>query len=283
LGDGKNVCIPVTTLAADQKYTCGLLSTGKVSCWGDTSAGFDPVAAGVRGDKFTSLSAGFYEVCGLRDSGQIVCWGAVPSIHNGSFIALSTGGNHTCGIKADQTLECWSLDSDTAIEAEPSGKYKGIASMNHYACALISGGSQDGKLKCWGDSTNYDGRPAPTNQVFTRVVGGADHACGIKPDKTISCFGLLYYPDYPMATTFKTLGSGGTTHYCGVLSDDTIFCWGSDGGVGGPAASEPAGSFKTVALGSNHTCGVTAAGRVVCAGDNTYGQSANQAGPFQAW
>lgn len=283
LGDGKNVCIPVTTITAGDKFTCGLLSTGKVSCWGDTSGGIAPAGAGVSNFVFSSLSARYNQVCGLRDSGQIVCWGASPSTHSGPYIALATGDYHTCAIKADQTLDCWSSDSDTVIEAEPTGKYKGIASMNHFACALVAGGTQDSKLKCWGDSSNFGGRPPPTDQVFTRVVAGANHGCAIKPDKTIACFGLLYYPDYPATTPFKTLGNGGGTHYCGVLSDDTIFCWGSDGGLGGPAASEPAGTFKTLALGSNHTCGVTLAGRVVCAGDNTYGQSANQPGPFQAW
>lgn len=283
LGDGTNVCIPVSTIAAGNKFTCGLLSSGKVSCWGDTSDGIAPGPAGVGDYVFTSLSAQYNVVCGLRDTGQIVCWGASPSTHNGPYIALSTGEYHVCAIKANQTLECWSSDDDTVIETEPSGKYKGIASMNHYSCALISGGADDGKLQCWGDSPNYDFRAPPTNTVFTRIIGGANHGCAIKPDKTIVCYGLLYYPEFPASTAFKALGNGGATHYCGILSDDTIFCWGSDGGVGGPAASEPAGSFTSVVLGSNHTCGVTSANRVVCAGDNAYGQSANQPGPFLSW
>ncbi len=280
LGDGANVCIPVSTIAAGTKFTCALLSDGKVSCWGDTSGGIAPATAGVADYVFTSLSANYDYVCGLRDTGQVVCWGGMKNTHNGPYIALSAGSEHVCAIKANQSLECWSRDSDTVTETEPTGKYKGIAAMHHYSCALIAGGADDGKLKCWGDSGNYGGRPPPTNTVFTSVIGGANHGCALKPDKNIVCFGLLYYPEFPASTAFKALGAGGSTHYCGILSDDTIFCWGSDEGIGGAAAAEPAGSFTSVALGGSHTCGVTSARRVVCAGNNTYGQSANQPGPF---
>jgi alpha-tubulin suppressor-like RCC1 family protein len=280
LGDGLNVCIPVATIAADTKFTCGLLSTGKVSCWGDTTD-IDPVAAGVSSFVFTSISSNWDKVCGIRDNGQIVCWGSVPSTHAGPYIALAMGSNHTCAIKANQSLECWSYDGDTVTEAEPSGKYKGIAAMDHYSCAIISGGTSDGKLKCWGDSLNYSSIPT---DVFKRVIGGANHACGIKTDGTIKCWGLLYYPQFPASTQFKTLGYGGSTHYCGILTDNSIFCWGLDGGVGGPNASIPAGSFKAVAVGTHHTCGVTTGGQVVCAGsEDTYGQGANQPGPFQGY
>jgi hypothetical protein len=283
LGDGLNVCIPVSTIAADQQFTCGILSTGKVSCWGDTSEGIDPVGAGVSNFVFTSISASWNKrVCGIRDNGQIACWGSLPSTHTGPYIALAMGGNHACGIKANQSLDCWSTDGDTVIEAEPSGKYKGIASMDHYACAIISGGASDGKLKCWGDSFNYSA--SPPSDSFKRVIGGANHACGIKTDDNITCWGLLYYPQFPAATKFKTLGYGGVAHYCGILTDNSIFCWGSDGGLGGPNASIPAGSFKALALGDHHTCGVTTGGQVVCAGsEDTYGQGANQPGPFQGY
>src|SRR6478752_6482220 len=267
LGDGTNVCIPVSTIAADEQFTCAILSTGKISCWGDITERLEPVAAGVSNYVFTSITASYRkQMCGIRDNGQIVCWGTAPSTHAGPYIALAASDNHVCAIKSNQSLECWSNDNDTAIEAEPSGKYKGIASMDHYSCAIISGGSSDGKLKCWGDSGNYSFRPAPTSDTFTRVIGGANHGCGIKTGGLITCWGLLSYPEFPPSTKFKTLGYGGSTHYCGILTDDTIFCWGSDGGEGGPAASEPAGSFKALALGVHHTCGVTTAGRVVCAG-----------------
>jgi hypothetical protein len=283
IGDGVNVCIPVTTIAAADKFTCGLLETGKVSCWGDTSGGIEPASAGVSNHTFTSISARFDHVCGLSDTGQVVCWGASPSTHAGPYIAVATGDYHTCAIRANRTLQCWSSDGDSVIEAAPSGTYKGIVSMNHYSCAIIAGGADDGKLRCWGDSSNYSFRAPPTDEVFTSVISGANHGCGIKPDQTIMCWGLLYYPDFPASTVFKELGNGGSTHYCGILSDDTIFCWGSDEGIGGDAASEPAGTFKSLALGGSHTCGITGGGRVVCAGNNTYGQSANQPGPFQAW
>lgn len=284
LGDGVNVCIPVSTVAAGDKFTCALLDTGRVSCWGSTTDGIEPGAAGVGNFVFKSLSAQYNQVCGIRDTGQVVCWGASPSTHMGPYIAVATGNAHTCAIKSNQSLDCWSSDQDSVIETEPTGKYKGIASMNHYSCAIISGGAQDGRLKCWGDSPDYDFRPAPTTETFTRVFGGVSHACGLKGDKTITCWGLLYYPNFPATTTFKTLGSGGSTHYCGILtSDDTVFCWGSDGGVGGPPPSEPAGEFKAIGLGSSHTCGITTAGRAVCAGNDSWGQAQNQPGPFQGW
>jgi hypothetical protein len=56
-----------------------------------------------------------------------------------------------------------------------------------------------------------------------------------------------------------------------------------DGGFArsGRSLRRNAGSFKALALGGSHTCGITTAGRAVCTGDDTWGQAQNQPGPFQ--
>ena len=47
-------------------------------------------------------------------------------------------------------------------------------------------------------------------------------------------------------------------------------------------ADPPRGTFKAVAAGARHSCGVRINGTITCWGDNTYGQTEAPAGKFTA-
>lgn len=63
--------------------------------------------------------------------------------------------------------------------------------------------------------------------------------------------------------------SAGTGHACGLRTDGNIMCWGAatdNHGVFGGQASPPAGTFQSVSAGFVSSCGVQIDGSVVCWG-----------------
>ncbi len=64
--------------------------------------------------------------------------------------------------------------------------------------------------------------------------------------------------------------SVGWIHACGVRPDGSVVCWGYDGhGEASPAA----GTFASVSAGTHHTCGVRRDGWISCWGYGGHGQS----------
>ena len=72
--------------------------------------------------------------------------------------------------------------------------------------------------------------------------------------------------------------TAGGSHTCGVRNDGRILCWGNDD-YG--QATPLAGTFQQVSAGESHTCGIKTDGRVVCWGSNSRGKSTPPAGIFQ--
>ena len=113
-------------------------------------------------------------------------------------------------------------------------------------------------------------QPGPTTTLwpvpqgsFQSVSAGTNHACGVRVDQTIACWGSNENGQAePPAGEFQSV-SAGATHTCGVLSDSTVACWGSTGR--GSAASPP-GEFKHVSAGERHSCGLRPDGTIACWG-----------------
>lgn len=90
------------------------------------------------------------------------------------------------------------------------------------------------------------------NVAWSSVSSGNIHACGIKVDKTVWCWGnnqlqqlgagptgsAIRTATMPVAVagggTYEKLSSGGV-HTCGIRSDKSLWCWGSNtyGQLGG--------------------------------------------------
>ena len=108
-----------------------------------------------------------------------------------------------------------------------------------------------------------------TNPTFKTVTAGYTHACGVKADDTVTCWGYNRSgrSDAPEGE-FTTVSAGGD-HSCGVKVDSTVACWGFNGSG---QADAPVGEFTTVSAGWRHSCGVKVDGKVACWGNNDYGQ-----------
>jgi hypothetical protein len=71
--------------------------------------------------------------------------------------------------------------------------------------------------------------------------------------------------------TFRQVSVGGN-HACGLKSNGTIACWG-DNSSG--QLNAPSGAFNQISTEGFHTCGLKSDGTLICWGDNTLGQLTN--------
>ena len=113
-------------------------------------------------------------------------------------------------------------------------------------------------------------QPIIDPDTFVSVSAGMAHACGVRGDDTLVCWGHDHFGQAtPPAGTYAAV-SAGARHTCGVRSDGTLACWG-DNSYG--QATPPQGRFAAVNAGSLHTCAVETNGSIGCWGDNAYGQA----------
>jgi RHS repeat-associated protein len=252
---------PAVQVASGFFYTCAVLSSGQVTCWGSDGNGVlgngaptasvltppSPIVLPSPGTA-SSISVGLWHVCALQTDGQISCWGnddsgqvgngaatgdvvapsnpvALPS--PGSAVAVTVGARHTCALLTGGQVTCWGLGGTGAL----------------------GNGSTTG---------NVDAPPAP-------VV-------------------------LPSGTTGTAI-SAGYDHTCALLNTGQVTCWGSDNGgalgngAGGLANVPPApvtlpGGATAVAIGAgdDFSCALLNSGQVACWGSNYLGNLGNGTG-----
>ena len=104
----------------------------------------------------------------------------------------------------------------------------------------------------------------PATARFTAVDSGAAHACGLRSDGTVTCWGSNDDGQSEAPAGQFTALSAGTTHSCGLRSDGTITCW---GGNENDQSEAPAGQFTAVSAGGDLSCGLRSADTAVCWGE----------------
>ena len=135
----------------------------------------------------------------------------------------------------------------------------------------------DGSIECWGDVSPFEEVTVPDGS-FSQVSGGGHHACGLRDDGSIECWGSNEFGqlDAPEGS-FSQVAAGGFES-CGLRDDGSIECWGQVGWVPSDVFS-----FSQVSGGGGHTCGLLQgelAGLVFCWGSNQFGQVAVPDGSF---
>jgi alpha-tubulin suppressor-like RCC1 family protein len=245
---------------------------------------------------------------------------------------IATGLNHSCAVSGS-TLKCWGSNISgqlglgtnagpniSTLTAVPSliSDASSVAAANNTTCAVVTGGAVEcfgandaGQVGKAGGSGAYEPAPVPVPGLsgIVQVGVGDEHACALRNDGTVWCWGDETHGKLgngiAFGTTFqpvKVLGIGsiaqiavGANHSCALRTDGIVFCWGSNllgqlgNGRGGPTADPsqqlaavptPVVAFgggvvtiaRSISAGTTDSCITDPYGFVYCWGDNTYGE-----------
>lgn len=123
------------------------------------------------------------------------------------------------------------------------------------------------------------------NLEFVQLSVGREHACVIKTDRTLWCWGANFTGQLGDGTKEDRLTavqeargdsdwfyvSAGDAETCALKKDETVWCWGSPNTV--PTRLSSGGSERSfVAVGGGHACTVKNDGTLWCWGSNFFGE-----------
>ncbi|OQB17944.1 MAG: Regulator of chromosome condensation (RCC1) repeat protein [Parcubacteria group bacterium ADurb.Bin192] len=273
----------VSEISMGPEHACALKSDGTVWCWGNneygqvagngTFGGVDlpPTQVTTLGSNVSQVTVGAFHSCALKSDGTVWCWG-----HN----YFGEVGDSTLNEQGESCLYGYKICRLTPVQiASLSGQVLQIAGGTYNTCALKSNGT----VWCWGindqgqlgDGTNtgqacgynktHVCKPSPvqvnlTDQAIfvanspSSTASGTGwselgHACAIKQDGTLWCWGANYYGQLGDGTTTVrstpvpvttlgnqvaslSLGGGNDTygggHSCAIKLDGSLWCWGSN-------------------------------------------------------
>lgn len=265
LGDGtfSNRNLPVdvdglgsgtSLITAGGSHSCALTAGNALKCWGANGYGQlgdatrttsnrprDVIGAGA---PVAEVSAGTYHTCARGSGNSIRCWGN------------AYGGRTAVGNTEHSDLAAWSQPQPISGLSTP---LRELALFDRSSCAI----TVEGAAMCWGE--NYYGQIGDGAQFS----GGS----GIDHSAPRDVHGL--------SAGVKDI-SVGLEHACAVKTDGTLWCWGrnnyfqlADGtNINRIRPVQAAGISDAAAVdsGEEHSCALSTAGAVFCWGRNTYGQ-----------
>lgn len=225
----------VTGLAVGERHACAMNRAGGTYCWGSNKhgqIGIGPAAGDkiVRPttvslpDKVVQLVASRMDTCALLDGGDVYCWGRNWSGQSG----------------ASPSGIAWS-----PRRVEIAQRSRRLSAGRFTLCAVLS----DGHITCWGDFGTQlgpefgDGITAtvPGIDDATAVAVGYTHACAIRRDATLWCWGTgdngelgdgrrvsSWTPVLVPLPSPVIRVVAGNLETCARLADRRWFCWGAN-------------------------------------------------------
>lgn len=191
----------LSVAAVDLAYHggCVLLSDGQIAC----DAGEDGTPVFPNGADYTQISVARSAACGLSRAGELVM-----AYEDGTFEEGLPAGPFTevaCGagflVATDEAEAATAWIDLPYMPAPPDTAHTHVDAGYWDACSI----TPEGEVQCWGQSET-DPDPSlqpwadvwPTNwqkpegSDFVQVeVGHAGHACGLRSDGSITCWGSL--------------------------------------------------------------------------------------------
>lgn len=310
-------------VAAGDAFTCAVNAAGAAQCWGYNDAGqlggsgTNPynvpvqvvgLASGVR-----AVDVGFFHSCAVLTSGVVRCWGGNASRQRGDsdttargtpadvaglppMSQVSVSDSTSCALAVAGSVWCWGSVVQAALIAQVNGlaaTNTAIAVGQSFGCAVDTGGG----MRCWGSNDfgqlgNGTTASSATAVAVTGLQGGMTgvaaglwHACGLRNDGIVLCWGQ---------DVVGQLGDGNTVNRtvpavvpgltdvvaitakaastCALKSSGAVWCWGNQFGSRPAPVPELQSGVGRVASNGFLTCVIVAGGGVACQGDNDAGQ-----------
>jgi alpha-tubulin suppressor-like RCC1 family protein len=193
---------------------------------------------------------------------------------------LSTGA-HASGIYPFQLVEpfagewdsCWLTSVGTAWCSSDDSYISGAPTDDTFETLSVGdqhacGLRSDGSIACWGYDGSGQATP-PEGTGFTQVSAGSAHTCAIDGTSQVQCWGSDYRgQSSPPETGELVMVSAGEGHTCALGADGVATCWGYDNY--GQAQAPDDEIFTEVSAGDDHSCGLTEAGLSRCWGSDDY-------------
>ena len=85
----------------------------------------------------------------------------------------------------------------------------------------------DNTITCWGWNITWTGRRACEGELQSRHRRRIEHACGLRTDNTITCWGWNQHGQADASTGSFTAVTAGGNRTCGLRTDGVVECWGS--------------------------------------------------------
>jgi alpha-tubulin suppressor-like RCC1 family protein len=217
---------------------------------------------------FRMVSAGSFRSCGVTTDNRVYCWGTTNGFVGGTlrFRLVSVGGDHICGVTTGDLAYCWGAnfqgqlgDGTTTSRTTPVAvlgghRFSAVRAGGFHTCGV----TLSNQAYCWGRNNEGqvgDGSDLNRRQRPVRVAGGL---------------------------SFRQVIAG-VAHTCGVTTGNKGYCWGyaAQGQIGdgklveqrrSPRAVVGGLSFRQIAAGGAHSCGVTQDDRAYCWGNNFDGR-----------
>ncbi|MEI8159247.1 MAG: hypothetical protein WCH60_20490, partial [Burkholderiales bacterium] len=236
------------SVSAGDAFTCAVLSSGAVQCWGrnfygqlgnGTRVGTTAPVSAIGINNATSVSAGNVHTCAVLRSGEVQCWGS----NNSGALGADWGSGVT-----------QLLSSTSPLLVSGISNAKTISVGQSHTCVVLG----DASVRCWGENINGQlGSVTSTYYSFSPVaVGGISNAVAVSTGVNRSCAlltagGVVCWGDYDYGTgsmvnmvnnsapvaiggiNSATALSVGYSHTCAVLSSGAVQCWGTEPGATG--------------------------------------------------
>ncbi len=281
-----------TSLSAGYQFTCAILNTSQVKCWGvndvgqtgadgwhgmssDTMGTNLPAVNLGAGRTAKAISAGRQHACAILDNDTVKCWGA------------NTYGQ--LGLGNTASLVYPNIGEAAVVNLGTGRTAKTIAAGSYHTCAILDNGS----LKCWG--FNASGQ---LGQDTTANIGDGSGEMG-------DSLPAINLGSGRTAVAVAACKRGDLDYTCAVLDNGTLKCWGSNqlnnlgqgGGNIGDSAGEMAAlaavnlgtgiQVTAVAMGAAHSCQILSSTNIKCFGHGQngklgYGDTINRGGDASA-
>ena len=199
LGDGTNtnrvaavdvlgLTSGVTAITTGMEFSCALLNTGAVKCWGyngygqigdgtNTNRNVPTQVSGIESEA-VAIVGGNNHACALLATGAVKCWGAnyygqigdattsnrltpvtITSLGT-SVRSISAGWEHTCAVTRSGAAKCWGRNSEGSLgdgtfthrnaPVEVDGLDSGVLAINADKSLTTCATVSGNNVKCWG-------------------------------------------------------------------------------------------------------------------------------------